>query len=288
MIAYRAMLDVPRELVAKIAGLLRRERRRRGTRRNARALSCWKQALLGLVWFRKNEEMTALAAGFGVSRATGYRYRDEVVTVLSAQAPDLHAALEQVAEQGWSHVVLDGTVIRTDRCAETTVSTKGETINVWYSGKHRAPGGNVQAVIRPDGQPVWVSQVAPGHRHDLTVARDTDLLGALNWAASQLDLPTLADSGYDGAGQGIKTPIKQPAGGQVLAADNQAYNALHQATPAVAGTRLRPAHPTLASLSTGHVSPAASERPPKPQSSSYGSRTFSYATLSRSPHCSAR
>jgi hypothetical protein len=230
VIAYRAMLDVPRELVGKIAGLLRRERRRRGTRRNTRVLSCWRQALLGLVWFRKNEEMTALAAGFGISRATGYRYRDEVVTVLSAQAPDLHEALERVAEHGWSHVVLDGTVIRTDRCAETTVSTKGETINAWYSGKHRAPGGNVQAVIRPDGQPIWVSQVAPGHRHDLTVARDADVVGALNWAASALDLPTLADSGYDGAGQGIKTPIKQPAGGQVLAADNQAYNVLHRAT----------------------------------------------------------
>ena len=121
MIGYRAMLDVPRELVRMLAGLLRGERRRRGTRRNSRALSCWKQALLGLVWFRKNEEMTALAAGFGISRATGYRYRDEVVTVLSAQAPDLHEALEQVAERGWSHVVLDGTVIRTDRCAETTV-----------------------------------------------------------------------------------------------------------------------------------------------------------------------
>jgi DDE superfamily endonuclease len=230
VIAYRAMLDVPRELVRRLAGLLRGERRRRGTRRKARALSCWKQALLGLVWFRKNEEMTALAAGFGISRATGYRYRDEVVTVLSAQAPDLHEALKRVAEQGWSHVVLDGTVIRTDRCAETTVSTKGETINAWYSGKHRAPGGNVQAVIRPDGQPVWVSQVAPGHRHDLTVARDTDVVGALNWAASALDLPTLADSGYDGAGQGIKTPIKQPAGGQVLAPDNQTYNTLHRAT----------------------------------------------------------
>jgi hypothetical protein len=24
------------------------------------------------------------------------------------------------AEQGWSHVVLDGKLIRTDRCAETT------------------------------------------------------------------------------------------------------------------------------------------------------------------------
>jgi hypothetical protein len=230
VIAYRAMLDVPRELVGKIAGLLRRERRRRGTRRNTRVLSCWRQALLGLVWFRKNEEMTALAAGFGISRATGYRYRDEVVTVVSAQAPDLHEALERVAEQGWSHVVLDGTVIRTDRCAETTTSVREETINAWYSGKHRAPGGNVQAVIRPDGLPVWVSQVAPGHRHDLTVARDADVVGALNWASSALDLPTLADSGYDGAGQGIKTPIKQPAGGQVLAADNQAYNALHRAT----------------------------------------------------------
>jgi len=230
VIAYRAMLDVPRELVGKIAGLLRRERRRRGTRRNTRVLSCWRQALLGLVWFRKNEEMTALAAGFGISRATGYRYRDEVVTVVSAQAPDLHEALERVAEQGWSHVVLDGTVIRTDRCAETTTSVREETINAWYSGKHRAPGGNVQAVIRPDGLPVWVSQVAPGHRHDLTVARDADVVGALNWAASALDLPTLADSGYDGAGQGIKTPIKQPAGGQVLAADNQAYNVLHRAT----------------------------------------------------------
>ena len=97
MIAYRAMLDVPRELVDELAGLLRRERRRRGTRRNSRALSCPKQALLGLVWFRKNEEMTALAAGFGISRATGYRYRDEVIAVLGAEAPDLHEALQQVA-----------------------------------------------------------------------------------------------------------------------------------------------------------------------------------------------
>ena len=153
MIAYRAMLDVPRELVAKIAGLLRGERRRRGTRRNTRALSCWRQALLGLVWFRKNEEMTALAAGFGISRATGYRYRDEVVTV-SAQAPDLHEALQQVADQGWSHLILDGKVFRSDRCAETTTSAKGTTIHSWYSGKHRAFGGNVQAIMRPDGQPI--------------------------------------------------------------------------------------------------------------------------------------
>ena len=229
MIAYRAMLDVPRELVVELAKLLRAERRARGTRKGTRLLTCFRQALLVLVWMRTKGEVEVIGAGFGVPRATAYRYRDEGIQVLAAQAPDLHEALQEVAEQGWSHVVVDGKLIRTDRCAETTESVKGETINAWYSGKHRAPGGNVQAVIRPDGVPIAVSEVAPGHLHDLTVARDTGVIATLNWAASQLDLPTLADSGYEGAGQGIKTPIKQPAG-QSLAPDNQAYNTLLRST----------------------------------------------------------
>jgi hypothetical protein len=230
VIAYRAMLDVPRELVLEVARLLRAERRARGTRKGSRLLTCFKQAVLVLVWFRTKQDIAVVGAGFAVSRATAYRYRDEGLKVLAEQAPDLHDALEGVAEQGWSHVVLDGKVFRSDRCAETTASVKGETINAWYSGKHRAPGGNVQAVIRPDGLPVWVSEVAPGHLHDLTVARDAGIIGTLNWAASQLDLPALADSGYEGAGQGIKVPVKQPADGQVLVPDNQAYNTLHRAT----------------------------------------------------------
>ena len=230
MIAYRAMLDVPRELVLELAKLLRAERRARGTRKGTRLLTCFRQALLVLVWMRTKGEVAVIGAGFGVPRATAYRYRDEALTVLAAQAPDLHEALQKVAEQGWSHVVVDGKLIRTDRCAEMTTSVKGETINAWYSGKHRAPGGNIQAVIRPDGVPIFVADVAPGHLHDLTVARDAGIIGALNWAASQLDLPTLADSGYDGAGQGIKTPIKQPTDGQSLAPDNQAYNTLLRST----------------------------------------------------------
>ena len=108
MIAYPAMLDVPRELVLVVARLLRAERRSRGTRKGSRALTCWFQALLGLAWFRSRAEIALVGAGFGVSRATAYRYRDEVIDVLAAQAPDLHEALQEVAEQGWSHVVLDG------------------------------------------------------------------------------------------------------------------------------------------------------------------------------------
>lgn len=226
MIAYRALLDIPCELVREVTRLLRAERRARGTRTGARALTCWEQALLVLAWFRNQGDIALVGAGFGVSRATAYRYRDEVIDVLAAQAPDLHDALEQVADQGWSHVVLDGKVFRTDRCAETTTSTEGETINAWYSGKHRVPGGNVQAVMRPDGLPIWVSDVLPGHCHDLTCARTGGVLAALYWSASQLGLPTLADGGYDGAGQGIHTPIKQPADGSVLTPGNQAYNML--------------------------------------------------------------
>jgi hypothetical protein len=230
VIAYRAMLDVPRELVLEVARLLRAERRARGTRKGTRLLTCFRQAVLVLVWFRTRQDIAAVGAGFEVSRATAYRYRDEGLKVLAEQAPDLHEALEEVAEQGWSHVVVDGKVFRSDRCATTTQSVKGKTINAWYSGKHRAPGGNVQAVVRPDGLPVWVSEVAPGHLHDLTVAREAGVIAALNWAASQLNLPALADSGYEGAGQGIKVPVRQPCGGQALAPDSQAYNTLHRAT----------------------------------------------------------
>lgn len=134
MIAYRAMADVPRELVAYVSGLLHAERRRRRTRKKARALTCFRQALFALVWFRKREDLTVLAAGFGISRATGYRYRDEAVAVLAAQAPELAEALDRVREEGWAFVILDGKVVDSDRVAAKTISRKGELIDLWYSG----------------------------------------------------------------------------------------------------------------------------------------------------------
>jgi hypothetical protein len=51
------------------------------------------------------------------------------------------------------------------------------------------------------------------------------LLGAL-YAVAANGLPTLADNGYDGAGIGVLTPIKTPAGGQTLSTDNRTYNRL--------------------------------------------------------------
>jgi len=175
VITYRATLDVPRELVHDVAGLLRAERRRRGTRRGTRALTCFWQAILVLRWFRDRTDPARLGRDHQISRATAYRYLDEGIAVLAACAPNLHEALERAAGDGLPYVILDGTVVESDRCAEKTISVKGKLIDLWYSGKAHRHGGNVQAVFAPDGFPLWVSQVAPGSHHDLTVARDQAL-----------------------------------------------------------------------------------------------------------------
>ena len=224
MIAHRAMLDVSRELARFVGRLLRAERGRRGTRRGSRALTCYWQAVVALRWFRGGGDKAALGRDHGISRATAYRYIDEVIEVLAAWAPDLREVLEQAAAGGLAYVILDGKIFSADRCGEQTTSVKGTQIDLWYSGKAHEHGGLIQAICAPDGFPLWTSNVEPGSTHDL-IAAQQHVLGAL-YAAAAKGLPTLADLGYHGAGHGILHPIKQPADGGVLHIDNRTYNAL--------------------------------------------------------------
>lgn len=224
MIAYRATLDVPRELAQYVGRLLQAERRRRGTRAGARALTCFWQAVLGLRWFRDRTDPTALGRDHRVSRATAYRYLDEVIMVLAERAPDLHEVLHRAQTEDLAYLILDGKVFSSDRCSEKTTSVKGNQIDLWYSGKAHEHGGNIQALSAPTGLPLWISEVEPGSLHDLTCARH-HVLGAL-YAAAAAGLPTLADGGYDGSGIGVFTPVRQPADGQVLDVDTRTYNAL--------------------------------------------------------------
>ena len=144
--------------------------------------------------------------------------------MLAGQAPDLRQALERASDEGLPHVILDGTIIPADRCRQKTLSVRGEAIDLWYSGKAHAHGGNIQAVIAPDGFPLWVSDVEPGSVHDITAAR-IHALPAL-YRAAATGLPALADPGYDGAGIGIHIPVKQPADGRDLDIDTRTRNAL--------------------------------------------------------------
>ncbi|REH35766.1 DDE superfamily endonuclease [Kutzneria buriramensis] len=225
MITYRATLDVPHDLARYLGHLLRAERRRRGTRTHARALTCFWQAVLGLRWFRHNTDVTTPARDHGIARATAYRYLDEIITVLADHAPNLHDALRHAKNQGATHVILDGKIFPADRYGEPALSKKHTVIDRWYSGKAHRHGGNIQALTAPNGFPLWVSDVEPGSVNDMLSARK-HVLGALYWAASQLGLPTLADAGYVTAGIGVFTPVKHLGDGHALAVDNRTYDTL--------------------------------------------------------------
>jgi hypothetical protein len=123
-------------------------------------------------------------------------------------------------------VILDGAIIPADRCGHKTISVKGEVIDLWYSGKAGTHGGNIQAVSAPDGFPLWVSDAEPGSVHDLTAAR-LHALPALYQAAAA-GLPALADPGYEGAGIGIHTLVKQSPGGRDLDVNTRTRNALQR------------------------------------------------------------
>jgi hypothetical protein len=224
VIPYRAMLDVPAELLRYLSRLLKAERRRRGTPARSRRLTCRDQALLALRWFRDRTRIDRLAIDHQISRATAYRYVAEAVDVLSAQAPGLAEALERALADRVPYVILDGKIFETDRLSETVTSAKGEEIDAWYSGKKHRPGASVQAVMLPGGLPIWTSEAEPGHVHDITAARACAL--PLLYRAAAAGMPTLADGGYEGAGIGICVPVKSPPGSQRLDPDTKTRNAL--------------------------------------------------------------
>src|SRR3954463_5270243 len=153
VITHSATLDVPAETATLLTELLVAERLRRGTGVGTRAASARDQAILVLRWFRQDADLKVLAADTRISLATGYRYLHEGIDVLAAQAPDLHEVLQAGRAAGWTHVTLDGTLIGTDRCRTVNPDTGHD---LWYSGKHRAHGGNVQIVGDPTGFPVAV------------------------------------------------------------------------------------------------------------------------------------
>jgi DDE superfamily endonuclease len=220
---YRAILDVPRELIWFVSRLLAAHRRVLGTRKGRRSLTPYRQAVFGLAWFREKRDIPNLGRGFGLSQATSYNYINEIIDVLAAEAPDLHEALERAKADGYPHLILDGKIVDTDRLHIKTISKKGKTIDLWYAGKTHDFGGNIQAVISPKGIPLWVSDVLPGNVHDIEAARRQVLDLVRPFAP---EIPILADPGYEGAGQGIFTPVKNPKDGRELDINTRTYNAL--------------------------------------------------------------
>lgn len=227
-VTYTAELPVREETVWYLAHLLKAERQRRGTRKGSRALGCFTQAVLILRWFLDGTRMRQLASDNHISSSTGYDYVHEGIDVLAAQAPSLHGALLAAKAAGYSHVIIDGTLIATDR-----VRTPGPTpgVDLWWSGKHDHHGGNVQVITAPDGFPLWSSDVRPGREHDTTALRThAEILPAL--AAAGADLRTLGDLGYEGEPDIITVGFKKPKGGKLSEVQKQ-FNKAHNGLRAI-------------------------------------------------------
>jgi hypothetical protein len=60
--------------------------------------------------------------------------------------------------------------------------------------------------------PLWVSGALPGSTHDLTAARELVLPQARPYLNI---LPSMADSGFEGAGAGVLVPVKKAARGEL-------------------------------------------------------------------------
>jgi DDE superfamily endonuclease len=224
VITYRASLDVPAETAYQVARWLTAHRKAHDARPWQRAATPFVQAVMVLRWFKEATDPRILARDAHVSIATGYRYLHEAIDVIAARAPELPDVLAQAARQGWAFVCLDGTLIPSTRVSAPSDSGH----DLWYSGKHKQHGGNIQVLTGPTGYPEWVSDVEPGSTHDITAARE-HALPAL-YPAAAAGLPTLTDKGYTGAGIGIRVPTK----GRNLSPDNQAHNTLISALRAPA------------------------------------------------------
>jgi hypothetical protein len=224
-VSYQAVLEASEGSAQFLAGLLHAERVRRGTRQGTRALSTYKQAVLVLRWFLDDTRMTTLARDNAIALSTACEYRDEGISVLAARRPGLHGALLAAKAAGHTHVIVDGTLIRTDR-----ISTAGPTpgVDAWWSGKHRHHGGNIQVVSAPDGWPLWTSGVRPRREHDITAARTDPVL--LHRIRDWVDdgAPALADLGYEGEADLLQIPVKK-AKDTALTIDQQTFNAVHGA-----------------------------------------------------------
>ena len=116
-------------------------------------------------------------------------------------------------------LLLDGTLIPTWRCAALATETNDDPL---YNSKHRDHRMTVQALTDTAGELVFLGEARLGSAHDLTGARADGIIAAVTDA----DVETTADSGYQGAGGCVRTPIKRPAGKGHNGWEKQANTAL--------------------------------------------------------------
>ncbi|MEU2288535.1 transposase family protein [Streptomyces sp. NPDC013178] len=186
-LVYQCRLPLSTRTVNHLADLLRR--RLKAIRSRWRILPPGKITVIVLAVLRHDQRLADMAGGNNVSDSTVRRWRDELIGLLAAQAPRLDHALKKVAKQGGEVVLIDGTLIRTQRR-----TAKADRQN--YSGKHHSHGLHCLALTDENGRLIWISAARPGRTHDNTAARHDHILAHLRAPPVSARWPTSASAAW--------------------------------------------------------------------------------------------
>jgi hypothetical protein len=184
-LVYQCRLSLSTRTIRHLASLLRCHLKAIGSR--WRSLPPGKIAVIVLAVLRHDQRLADMAGGNDVSESTIRRWRDEMIGLLAAKAPRLDRALKKIAARGGEVVLIDGTLIPTQR-------RTGKDNRPNYSGKHHRHGLHFLALTDEKGRLVWISAARPGRTHDATAAHRDKIVGRLKAAG----LGALADLGFIG------------------------------------------------------------------------------------------
>ena len=184
-LVYQCRLDVSKRTIDYLTDLLRSHLKAIGS--PWRSQPPGRIAVLVLAMLRHDQRLLDLAGGNGVPESTLRRWRDELVDLLAAKAPRLDRALKKIAKRGGEVVLIDGTLIPTQR-------RTGAQDRRNYSGKHHRHGLHFLALTDEKGRLIWISAARPGRTHDAKATRHDKIVEHLKAAG----LGALADLGFIG------------------------------------------------------------------------------------------
>lgn len=252
-LVYRCRLPLSTRTVNHLADLLRRHLK----------------AIRSRVVLRHDQRLADMADG--ISESTVRRWRDEAIGLLAAQAPRLDRACRKIARQGGEVVLIDCTLISTQR-------RTGKADRKNYSGKHRHHGLHFLALTAERGRLIWISAARPGRTHDDTAARHDHILAHLRAA----DLEALADLGFRGLDNDLHDPVIvtgfQASRTHKLTPDQKEPNRVLAVGTGAGRARLRPPQtPGVAPTASSTCEPwrttcSPSSPAPTPRSTAAGTR----------------
>lgn len=186
--------------------------------------------LMALVWLRVYPTYEVLGWLFGLDKSNAWRNVQDVPAGLEASAD---FPFERPAA-GRRKLDTAGAVMDAFPQVRLVVDAKERPCRrpkdwdkrkPFYSGKRKDHTAKTQVACRPDGRVGAVSDSAPGSTHDLTLLRQTDLLGDLDAAAGE---GARFDKGYVGVRDDVPgLPVVIPAKaarGHPLTDDQKASN----------------------------------------------------------------